>query len=205
MQLHMSQQEAVFFAYPSRPPMLRETITNAAKAIGELGIVRTITWEQLHVSGKIIIDQITNAIDNAQVSAFELTHLNQNVMFELGYAIGSDRAVWLLRDPSDGPANRKWDAVRVLTTVGYTAYKNSNDIKDSFLREQPWVQASTIFRTAIEPSLQVSAQPSLFYMPSIHDTEAAIHLRRRIDEEKRRSIQCLIADTTESSAEILAW
>ena len=107
------------------------------------------------MSGKIIIDQITNAIDSAKVSVFELPHLNQNSMFELGYAIGSNRAMWLLRDPSDGPANRKWDAVRVLTTVGYTPYKNSNDIKDSFLREQPWVQAPTIFRTAIEPNTTV--------------------------------------------------
>jgi len=118
-----SSMTSVFFAYPSRPEMMREVLVNSATKIERLG-VDVQTWEDLTVSGSLVIDEVLDSIDAASVSVFEITELNQNVMFELGYAIGSGRRIWLLRDESNERARRRWNQFRVLTTVGYVPYKN---------------------------------------------------------------------------------
>lgn len=72
----------------------------AAAGISKVGGVGTTPWESLKVSGKVIIDTIFQAIRNSDVAVFEVTDLNENVMFELGFAIGAEVPVWLLRDPT---------------------------------------------------------------------------------------------------------
>jgi len=71
----------IFFAYPSKPGLLRETISSSADRISRIGGVRTKRWEDLHVSGRLVIDQILDAIDRAHAGVFEITHLNENVLF----------------------------------------------------------------------------------------------------------------------------
>jgi hypothetical protein len=79
-----------FFEYPSRSAVGREALANAARAIEDAD-VPTLTWEQLDISGRLIVGRITAGIDPASVSVFDVPALNQNVMFEVGYAIGADR------------------------------------------------------------------------------------------------------------------
>ena len=81
----------VFLGYPSHPPMLRETMSNAADALNKLGDVTVHPWEDLMVSGRVLWDAVAEAIDAADLAAFEITHLNPNVCFELGFAIGRNK------------------------------------------------------------------------------------------------------------------
>jgi hypothetical protein len=48
----------VFLGYPSRPPMLRETMANAARMLNALPDVEARTWEDLLVSGRVLWDAI---------------------------------------------------------------------------------------------------------------------------------------------------
>ena len=75
---------SVFFGYPSRPELLRETIARAAKRLGETAGIKPKIWESLGVGGRLVISEITKAIKAADLAVFEVTALNQNVMFELG-------------------------------------------------------------------------------------------------------------------------
>src|SRR5688500_2484577 len=100
---------SVFFGYPSRPEISRDAIAAAAKRLGTSTDLEIVTWEDLRVSGRLIIDRIVTAIDRAAVSAFDVTTLNENVLFELGYAIASNKRIWLLRDTSDQTAAVTWD------------------------------------------------------------------------------------------------
>jgi nucleoside 2-deoxyribosyltransferase len=141
----VTEQPRIFFAYPSEPSILGETIWHASKGIAASGVACQL-WEDLAVSGKMVIDRILEAIANADVSVFEITHLNQNVMFELGCAIGSNKKVWLLKNPANEVASKRWDQVKMLTTVGYTAYANSHEIESRFFREAPHETAEPISR-----------------------------------------------------------
>ncbi|HEV3034101.1 MAG TPA: hypothetical protein VGX72_04860 [Solirubrobacteraceae bacterium] len=194
-----------FFGYPSRPEMSRETLANAASAIATGGGIAGVTWEDLDISGRLIIDRITDAIDRAAVSVFDVTTLNENVMFEVGYAIGADRRIWLARDPSDEVADRRFREAGVLRNIGYVEYQNSHELASAFLRDRPFERSTTFYQESIEPSLDPVTEPSIFYMRSPFRTEAERELGRSIDRQRRAGIKRTIADPRESSVESLTW
>jgi hypothetical protein len=89
-----------FFAYPSNPPTIGEAIRAAATSINGGGEIFIKPWEECSVGGKIIIQEICREIEQADLFCADLTHLNPNVMFELGYAIAINKRIWLVLDTS---------------------------------------------------------------------------------------------------------
>ena len=195
----------VFFGYPSQPELLRETISNAAHLIESLADVEVTRWEDLRVGGRIIIQAVLEAIDDAHLACFEVTDLNENVLFELGYALGTGTPIWLVRDTSDEKGNRKWEQVRTLTTVGYEPYLNSEQIRAAFLKDRPDLAAHSLFDVSIRPHLRLEPLPSVFYLAGAHETEAGRVLTRRIDQERQRGLRVVTADASESGAQPLDW
>lgn len=194
-----------FFGYPSRPELSRETLAKAAQHIGQSGELKAVTWEQLDVTGRLIIDRITEAIDRASVSVFDITNMNENVMFEVGYAIGANRQIWLVRDPSDEDAERQFKEVAILVDVGYESYENSHELASAFSRDRPFERPMTIFEESIEPGLDPVSSPSIFYMRSPLHSEAEREIGRSIDRQRRAGIRRTVADPRESTVESLGW
>ena len=97
----------MFFGWPSNPPLRAETMNSGAGQLHDSEAISAVPWTSLKVSGRFVIDTILAAIDQADISAFDVTDLNQNVMFELGYSIGRNKKIWLLRDDSDRAARRR--------------------------------------------------------------------------------------------------
>jgi hypothetical protein len=178
-----------FFGYPSRPEMSREALSNAAETIAKAGEIDTLTWEELDIPGRLIIDRITVAIDRAAVSVFDVTTLNENVMFEVGYAIGAERHIWLARDPSDENAERRFREAALLRDIGYETYENSYELASTFLRERPFARPMTFFQESIEPGLDPVTEPSIFYMRSPYHSEAEREIGRSIDRQRRAGIK----------------
>jgi hypothetical protein len=195
----------VFFGYPSRPGVLRETLVSAAAKIGRLGSVECKTWEAIDVTGRLIIDQILLEITNADVGIYELTDLNHNVMFEIGYAIAIDRPIWIVRDPTNIEGERLWREVGTLTTTGYSKYSNSDEIAAAFISERPDLQGHRIFSESLAPALDTALRPSVFYLASLYNSDANRGLARRIDQERENELTVVTADPRESAGESLQW
>src|SRR5450759_3041407 len=90
---------SAFFAYAASHAT-SEIIGRVVSELSDGGLVKAITWEQLRVSGKIVIQAVCNAIDTADIFCADITSLNHNVMFELGYAIAQNKRIWICYDPS---------------------------------------------------------------------------------------------------------
>jgi nucleoside 2-deoxyribosyltransferase len=195
----------LFFGYSSQPETRRSTLAAAAAQIGRMVPADTRTWEQLQGASGFIIDDVVREIDAADVSIFDLTDLNENVLFEVGYAIGSRSAVWILRDPTFPDKERAWKQMGTLTTIRYAGYTSTDDIRIAFVRERPDLGRQVIFDEGIGPALQPEEVASLFYVKSLHDTDASRALTRRIHNERSRGIRIVEADPAESSYESLAW
>jgi hypothetical protein len=195
----------VFFAYPSRPESEREAVATAAEDIALLNVASVTTWEELAVAGHLVVDTIKAAIDTSHLLAADVTAANANVMFELGYGIGSNRPVWLLRDPSDLQSKRIWEQVALLTTTGWAPFTNSRDIVEAFTRDRPDQNPSTIFEEAIQPSLRPSTTPTVFHVPSPYPTEVHRALSKSLRWHRQRGIQYVTADPTETAVQTLAW
>ena len=101
--------------------MLSETMGNAAKLLNELPDVNATPWQELAVEGRVIWNEVARAIDAADLAAFEVTHLNPNVCFELGYAIGRNKPIWPLRDNSDTTGRSMWDQLESSSDCGIRA------------------------------------------------------------------------------------
>jgi hypothetical protein len=178
---------------------------NGARRIGELPDVIPINWEDLKVSGQVVIDEVLDAIDASSLVVLELTHLNLNVLFELGYAIGSNHRVWPLRDLSDEEADRKWQQFGLLTTLGYSTYTNSAQVLAAFLKDLPLTQSRTLFERLIADALEPTVVPSVFYVPSAYPTEVGRALTERVLDEKQRGLRYVADDATEGRPQSLSW
>ena len=164
-----------FFGYPSKPALRRATVQEAAAALTQTGVVEARTWQDLAVTGRLIVSEIAAAIDKSVVAAFDVTELNENVLFELGYAIGRSRKVWLIRDGTVASTQRRWEKFGLLRGVGHSRYANSNDIVDSFLAEQPQTAQSSI----LDQLIVTSSDPNT--SSSVLSSRSPRHERRASD------------------------
>lgn len=198
--------DTAFFAYGSSREATRETLFTAGRKIESTGLIKSRSWEELKVGGKVVIRQIFQAIDEASLAVFDVSTLNENVLFEMGYAIARGKRIWILLDKTDREVTKRWAQFRLLYTVGYQTWANSEDIKVAFLRDRPDIDDGTnLYDELIEPNLTPEIEGALFYLPSFHSTEAAMRLGQRLDRETRRGIRLISADPTESAVSPIAW
>ena len=193
-----------FFAYPSAPPGIPPTISAAIAAINATQHATLKSWEELRVGGKYIIGEICTAIDEADFLCADITGINPNVMFEIGYAITTDTRVWLIRDESYTDAKKEFDQVRLLTTIGYSPYTSSQDIIKGFFRERPHeTPEETIWRSSIEPVLaRGNSERQILYLMERHQTEASNQVSRVFEDSK---IPYTIDDPRETTAHPAYW
>ena len=84
----------IFFGYPARPKSQGEVLRLTAAALGDqLDGVEGVTWEGLQVGGRLVIQRVLDAIDVAEMCVFDITYPNENVLFEVGYAIARGKRV----------------------------------------------------------------------------------------------------------------
>lgn len=199
----MSTPKTIFYAYPSTPPELGETIEAAAKEVSDSGIARVTSWRNLAVAGKLLLGAIDDGIERAEIFACDLTYLNSNVLFELGIAIGRSKRLWISLDPdiSDAAANyRKLETI--LGPLGYASYGNRVELARAFYAEQPWLD--------LQPSVNLSfgevpipARPTLLYLKSSVDSDASIALSELLHPSGGREV--IVDDPREIPSETLDW
>ncbi len=194
-----------FFAYASSPPSIPATIRAAIETINKSQSAQLESWEDLSVNGRYVISDICDAIDHSDFFCADLTGINANVMFELGYAIARNKRVWLIRDESFADAKKDFDQFRLLTTVGFSSYVNSTQIIKSFFADKPHLTlGETIFKDSIEPLLGARRgdECSLLYLKSRHDTDASVRITRVLEDSE---IELVISDPMETEVRPLHW
>ncbi len=200
----MTPAARIFFAYAGSPEGTRETVHNAVTSLDRVPGVTAVTWESLRISGRLIVDQITSAITNVDLVCGEVSSLNPNVMFELGFAVARDRPVRILLDGTDSDAIHNFKQFGLLTQVGYLSYANSMDIRSrllSSLESSPTPLWQDLFRT----TASAHTEHSIFYFPLHHMTEASRTLSRRLDGCRRNGWEIVSADHSEVSLAPLSW
>ena len=96
----MARNTNIFYAYPAQPPSIGEAINGAIQNLRKDSEVkwyraRFKTWPEMDVSGRDLPRTVLRQIDKAEIFACDLTYPNMNVSFELGYAIGRFKRVFI--------------------------------------------------------------------------------------------------------------
>jgi len=199
----MTKKISCFVAYPSQSPSLSETIEGAIKIIDSSGIVAIDSWKSTKVSGKFVMSAICNGIEEKDLFICDLTYLNHNVLFELGFAIAKQKRVWLLHNPSIEDSVIDFNNFKLLTTLGHTSYANSKEIVAKFYDDEPYNDLeNTVYREVIEPYIHQSTSEKLLFLKSAIDTDASIRLSRRVDKSILDSV---VDDPSEVRIQTLSW
>lgn len=193
-----------FFAYSSQPKHCGEFIESAIKKINERGQTILESWRKLDINGKFIITEVLQAIDESDYFCADLTGMNDNVLFEIGYALSINKPIWLIIDNSNIDSTRRFKEFNLLSTVGYSRYINSNNIVEGFFRSSPFELESLNYKKLIGNRLKegIINKPLLF-LKSQHDTD---YNRSVIEEiENKHKLSYILDDASEDKIQSFSW
>jgi len=192
-----------FFAYGSHPASSGECIEEAIKIINVTHEVQLSSWKQLNISGKYLISSILDAIDNCDFFCADLTGLNNNVLFELGYAIAREKIIFLINDTSLSESLRKQKELGLLSTFGYSSYNKTADIVRAFAKERPFDPIDlSLWSTLINTVIQHSDQSALLILNGQIDTNFNQEV---INKAKEYHLPYILDDASESKVQPLNW
>ncbi len=210
-QQHTPKRQNVFYAYPSEPPDLGETITAAIEELKADPQVkgtglRFRPWPTLPVSGVRLLSQITSSIDSSDVFACDVTHLNANVAFEFGYAIGKFKRIWISMNGSiqNAASNYKRFYTGMLG-AGYSTYENHGTLATSFLEDRPWrTLEQHLLGETYRNRAPLSEDPTLLYVKPRYDSDSVLAVRERISESVFARSP-ILDDPRENDGATLEW
>jgi len=130
----LARRSDVLFLYPNEPALIAIVIEEAAKLLRAtshcaLGVPRQwITWKDLGVAGQIIFCEICRAMRFTSLVVPDVTTLNFNLMFEIGYALGLGIPVLPIRDTTYVLDDKVFGQIGLIDTIGYLNFQDSGDL-----------------------------------------------------------------------------
>jgi hypothetical protein len=192
-----------FFAYPGSPGAISDAVKSAVHQLEDSRTASIVPWEDLSIGGRFVIDVILKKIDESALLCADLTDINPNVLFELGYGIARKKRIWLLLNTSKPESIKTFRELKTLTVIGYAGYRNSIDIYGAFVKDKPHTSLEkTAYADLIEPNLACATGPSLLYMKSRVNSEASIEVSKRVENSK---LKIIVDDPTELSSQTITW
>jgi len=155
---------STFFAYAGAPALRAEVMRDVAQGLNERGQPAS-TWEDLPIAGSLLVTTICERIDASQAVVAEVSSMNPNVLFEMGFAVARNKPVWLAYDESDTEAERLWNEVGIFSTIARTEYGGNAEILIAkYFKEPPYEQqpiAGTLLAGARQREANAVFAPSL--------------------------------------------
>jgi len=192
-----------FFAYSSRPEFCEDAIENAITQINGGGVANISSWKQLRVNGKFIINEVLEAIFNADFFCADLTGINDNVLFEIGYAIGINKPVWLIFDTSHIESYRRYREIDFFSTIGYSKYSNTNHIVSNFYTDNPYDKKGAYEElTKNITSYDADERYPLLFLKNQVDTNYSESVIKSLKEKK---LTYVLDDAFETKTQSISW
>ena len=167
-----------FFGYPSKPQTL---VDNISAGIEQFRERRTSTelcpWTEIDGSSTPIIADVLKCIKETQASFFDITSPNQNVFYEIGYAVGLGKEIFLtVNDALKGAMDRQVE-LGIFDTHRLKRYRNGNDLANIIHdARDPYHQ--TI------PGLDIDIRQPIFFQHHLAKIEFATSYFSCVKEQK---------------------
>jgi len=119
-----------FIAYPSVPTQLSPCIKNAISRANLREGYSFSGWEENDIAGRPLTAPIFNAIEKSNILIADITRLNFNVTYEIGFAIGIGQRVFLVRNGELKGDDEKINKIGIFDTLGYELYYNPSELAE---------------------------------------------------------------------------
>ena len=118
-----------FVAYAANPSLIGETIEAAVLDLNRTNLSSFRTWRAAEVAGQFIGSRITQDIASRELFVGDVTVLNFNVTYEIGFAIGQRKRLLLIRHAAFSESDQA-KSLGVFDTIGHLSYENSTQLAD---------------------------------------------------------------------------
>lgn len=201
--MYFNRTQTGFFAYPASPEYHGEFIEEAIKKIHKSGILVLVqSWKNLNIGGNLIISKILRQIEEADFFCADITGLNENVLFELGFAIGKKKPVWIIQDTSIHDSYNRYKELNFLAGVGYVNYTKSDDIVNGFLKDKVY-EKKDILIDQLTSTLEINDNKNaLLFLKRQHDTDYNQYI---INTIKNSKLPFILDDAAEVRVQPLTW
>lgn len=124
--------ETAFVAYASRDQTISDLVaTGVAKANRKLSRLRYEPWEFNDIAGNPLISPIIQGIDSSKFVVADITYLNLNVVYEIGFSIGRRRRCFLVRCGQVDGDKKIAAEVGIFDTLGYDTYQDDDGLANT--------------------------------------------------------------------------
>jgi hypothetical protein len=165
--------------YSSDPPAIAATIEAAAEILDRTDKDgHWATWRDFQTAGQIIFCSICRAMRFADFIVADVTTLNFNVLFEIGFALGLELPVIPIRDTTITKDRRDFDELGLLDVHGYVDFQNAEALAASLLERLPVAAIPA-------PATQPSDSP-LYVVKGPIETEGAVRMMSVIKKSPLR-------------------
>ncbi|CQJ20620.1 P-loop ATPase, Sll1717 family [Yersinia enterocolitica] len=141
-----------FYAYPANPIEIGQCIEATVSRINQTSSqIFVSTWKQMNIIGQFISEQVLSIPDNSDFLIADITDLNFNVTYEIGYAIGKSKKIFLTKNKSIYANGLKIEDVGIFDTLGYHEYQNTQELQSfvsSIINKSPLELSSVLNRKA---------------------------------------------------------
>lgn len=165
-----------FFAYPAEPRDLRSIINNAVDKLQEEYSISVKSWEQVDIIGQFISQKVLQSIDEADFVIADITKLNFNVTYEIGYAIGRHKRILLTKNSTLKEFQPTIREVGIFDTLGYKEYENSKQLTN-FILESSKNKPLTFQH-------KINTKSPVYLLEGLHKTDFATRIVSRIKKAK---------------------
>lgn len=129
----MDRRLTAFVAYPSKPFDIGTTIQAGLRAVrSDRTLPSFESWEENDVAGRFLATPILSKIEAGDLIVADVTVLNFNVVFEIGYAIGHRKRAVLIKNRALVGSDELIREVGIFDTLGYREYANSDELATIF-------------------------------------------------------------------------
>ena len=148
----MEHTPRAFVAYTARDSSLATIISaGVAKANALTRRIRYTPWEMNDVAGHPLTSPILEGIDSSEYIVADITYLNPNVVYEIGFAIGKQKRAFLIRRRGIDGDKKVAQAAGIFDTLGYEEYDDDEELAhrlSSYIDPAPQQFPSTLDRLA---------------------------------------------------------
>ncbi len=165
-------KKLAFFAYPAAPAQLSEVIQIASSKANRIGThFKLQPWTENDIAGRPLIEPILAKISEGELLIADVTMLNFNVTYEIGFAIGSGKRAFLTKNASFSSEGEKVARVGIFDTLGYESYENSNDLCDLLIGE--------IDTTPLTTNYPLDNKAPVYILETPRQSDAMLHIVSR--------------------------
>ena len=158
-----------FVAYPAAPEELAQTIERAIEQSNSgSSHVHFRGWPESDIAGRPLNEPILGGITEAAFLIADITFLNFNVTYEIGFAIGASKRAVLVRNDQFEDEGHSVSRVGIFDTLGYLPYTNARSLSTHM--------NSSIDRNPIALSSQLDLKAPVYMLETPHRGDAMEHI-----------------------------